>query len=116
MVAAVDSDLVRVGYEQRMQTAPPGVFIDSSQIDRSSRLFSDVFRTAPGVRLSPSGDGRTNVIVNANADGCVQVYVDGAPWQAQTPGDIDDFVNPAKLIAVEFYQPQDRPRQFAQAR
>jgi beta-lactamase regulating signal transducer with metallopeptidase domain len=112
MTAAVDSDLVRIGYVQRKQTAT-GVFLDSSDIDRQARRFSDAFRSVPGLTVSPSGDGRTNVIMTADAGaGCVSAYVDGVPWQPSAPGDIDDFVNPAKLIAAELYQPSNRPGQF----
>ncbi|HEY4304621.1 MAG TPA: M56 family metallopeptidase [Gemmatimonadaceae bacterium] len=110
---AADSDLTRVGYLHRKQTAA-GIFLDSSDINHSARVFSEVFRNIRGLKISPTGDARTNVITSVSG-GCAQVFVDGAPWQPSAAGDIDDFVNPVQMLAVEVYQPPNAPQQFAQA-
>jgi beta-lactamase regulating signal transducer with metallopeptidase domain len=113
--AAVDSDLVRVGYVQRKQ-AGSGMFMDGNGIDARARVFSEVFRAVPGLKASPSGDGKTSVITSEKvSDGCVSFYVDGYAWQGTAPGDIDNFVNPAQLLAIEVYQPPNAPAQFAVA-
>ena len=39
-------------------------------------------------------------------------YVDGTPWQTMTPGDIDNFVRPDELVAVEVYHGSKTPPQF----
>jgi PDZ domain len=115
-----DSDLVRVGYVQRKQTTA-GFFVDSSDIDRRSPLFSDAVRALPGLRATPIAKhidpltGRptshTNVITTAS-DGCVTTFVDGAAFQPMTPGDIDEHVGATQLIAIELYQPPNVPPQF----
>jgi hypothetical protein len=109
-ISAADSDLVRVGYVQRKQTAT-GFFVDSSDIDRRSPLFSDAVRALPGLRVSPSANGRTNVIASASG-GCVTTFVDGAPFQPMAAGDLDDYVKVTQLIAIELYQPPNTPPQF----
>jgi beta-lactamase regulating signal transducer with metallopeptidase domain len=112
-VVHVDSSLVRVGYEKRKASAR-GQFHDGASIDRRSGRFSDAFRAIPGLRVSPSGDGRTNVIASANSDAeCVQAFIDGAAWQTAIAGDIDDFVSATQIVAIEVYHPRDVPEQFA---
>jgi hypothetical protein len=61
------------------------------------------------------GDGRTYVIQSSRdaTGGCVNFVVDGTRWTEMTPGDIDDYVRPDELRAVEFYNPSTVPAQFA---
>ncbi len=114
--AAQDKALSDVGYLQRKQTGM-GYYMDGKMINHESLSFSDVMRVAPGLRVSPLGDGKTYVITDArnSADGCVNFYVDGTFWQTMSPGDIDDFVRPQELVAVEVYHGTSAPPQFVQA-
>ncbi len=113
-IARVDSALVRVGYEKRKATGR-GFFLDGAGVDRHTGLFSDAFRAVPGLRVSPSGDGRTNVIASGNdARECVQTFIDGRRWETTSPGDIDNFVSATQIIAIEVYRARDVPNQFAQ--
>ena len=43
---------------------------------------------APGLKVMPSGDGRTSVIADSRSasNGCVNYYVDGFPFTSMTPG------------------------------
>lgn len=108
--SVADSDLVRVGYLQRKQTGT-GFFADSSDIDRRSPLFSDAVRPLPGLRVSPTANGHTNVI--ATTDGrCLTTFVDGAAFQSMAPGDIDGFISATQLLALELYEPPNVPPQF----
>ena len=79
--------------------------------------FSDVMRVAPGLRISPTGDGRTYVIQDSRSasNGCVNYYVDGTFWQTLQPGDIDSYVRPAEMVAVEVYHGSQTPPQFTPA-
>jgi hypothetical protein len=88
--------------------------MDGTMINHLSLSFSDVMRMAPGLRVQPRGDGRTYVITDSRSSsgGCVNYYVDGTLWQTMTPGDIDDFVRPAELVAVEVYHGAQTPPQF----
>ena len=42
------------------------------------------------------------------------MYVDGAQWQQLEPGDLDSFVRPEEVAAIEVYRPvPPTPAQFA---
>jgi hypothetical protein len=112
--AAEDKALSDIGYLQRKRTGM-GFYMDGKMINHESLSFSDVMRVAPGLRVSPAGDGRTYVITDARnaANGCVNFYVDGTLWQQMTPGDIDDYVRPAELVAVEVYHGSEAPPQYS---
>jgi hypothetical protein len=108
-----DKALSNVGYLERKQMGN-GYFFDGNQINHESMTFSDVMRIAPGLRISPTGDGRTYVIQDARSasNGCVNYYVDGTPWQTLQPGDIDSYVRPAEIVAVEVYHGSQTPPQY----
>jgi hypothetical protein len=76
--------------------------------------FSEVMRSAPGLRISPTGDGRTYVIQDSRSasNGCVNYYVDGTLWQTLQPGDIDQYVRPQEMVAVEVYHGSQTPPQY----
>jgi len=114
--AAQDKALSDIGYMQRKQTGM-GFFMDGKEINHESLAFSDVMRTAPGLRIMPTGDGRTYVIRDSRSasNGCVNFYVDGTLWQSMTPGDIDQYVRPYELVAVEVYHGSQTPPQFTPA-
>jgi Carboxypeptidase regulatory-like domain len=111
--AAQDKALSDLGYLQRKQTGM-GRFYDGKQINHESMSFSDVMRIDPGLRISPAGDGRTYVISDARnaSGGCVNVYVDGTYWEPMQPGDIDSYVRPNEVVAVEVYHGSETPPQF----
>ncbi|HEY4218154.1 MAG TPA: carboxypeptidase regulatory-like domain-containing protein [Gemmatimonadaceae bacterium] len=114
-VAAEDKALSDIGYLQRKKSSAGGYFLDGNQINHEALSFSDAMRVAPGIRVQPTGDGRTNVITdsrNPASGGCVNYYVDGVPWASMTPGDIDDYVRPAEIVAVEVYHGTDTPPQY----
>jgi hypothetical protein len=112
--ATQDKALSDVGYLQRKQTGM-GYFMDGSQINHDAISFADVMRVAPGLKVVPLGDGRTYVITdsrNSGGSGCVNFYVDNTRWTEVTPGDIDTFVRPDELVAVEIYHGSETPPQY----
>ncbi|HEY7394118.1 MAG TPA: carboxypeptidase regulatory-like domain-containing protein, partial [Gemmatimonadaceae bacterium] len=92
--AAQDKALSDIGYSSRKQSSM-GRFYDGNQINHEAMSFSDVMRIDPGLRISPTGDGRTYTITDARnaAGGCVNYWVDNTPWTEMTPGDIDGVVS-----------------------
>ena len=114
--AQVDKGLSKVGYLERKQSGF-GYFFDGKQINHQAHLFSDVMRVSPGLIMQPTGDGRTNVIRDSRnqQNGCVNFYVDNSPYQEMTPGDIDDYVRPDEIVAVEVYHGTETPPQFTKA-
>ena len=112
--ATKDKALSDVGYLQRKQTGM-GYFMDGNMINRDAISFADVMRVAPGLKVMPLGDGRTYVITdsrNPAGNGCVNFYVDNTKWTEVTPGDIDTFVRPDELVAVEIYHGSETPPQY----
>jgi hypothetical protein len=114
--AQVDKGLQSVGYLERKQTGM-GQYFDGKQINHESMMFSDVMRIATGLRVQPSGDGRTNVITDSRSasNGCVNYVIDNQKWTTMTPGDIDDFVKPNEIVAIEVYHGTGTPPEFQQA-
>jgi hypothetical protein len=57
------------------------------------------------------------VITNSRdpVGGCVMTWVDNVIWREMTPGDIDDFVMPSEVRAVEVYTSSNTPPQFQMA-
>jgi hypothetical protein len=111
--AQVDKALQSVGYLERKQ-AGFGHFLDGNQINHASLMFSDVLRNVTGLRVQPSGDGRTSVITDSRSasGGCVNYFVDDMPWTTMTPGDIDDYVRPSEMVAVEVYHGSGTPPKY----
>jgi hypothetical protein len=114
--AAADKALSDLGYLSRKQTGM-GYFMDGKMINNASISFSDVMRVAPGLKIMPAGDGRSYVITDSRnaANGCVVFWVDGIEWQEMTPGDIDSYVRPDEVVAVEVYHGSSTPPQFQKA-
>ena len=116
VTAQRDKGLMDVGFNDRKRTGM-GYYLDADQLKmRQTSQFSDMLRTVPGLRVVPAGDG-TNVIQSSRdpTGGCVTFYVDGSPWQQMTPGDLDTFVRPEEVAALEVYNGATTPAQFQQA-
>jgi hypothetical protein len=111
--AAENKALADIGYLSRKQSGM-GRFYDGNQINHESMSFSDVMRIDPSLRITPTGDGRTYTISDARnaAGGCVNYWVDGSPWEQMQPGDIDGFVRPAEIVAIEVYHGNTAPPQY----
>lgn len=105
-----------VGFARRKRMGQ-GYFMDEETIQRrNSQNFSDVLRGAPGIRIV-QGHMNRQVIQSARdpMGGCVNVWVDGTQWQQMEPGDVDDFVKPHELAAIEVYSPTNTPAEYAPA-
>ena len=100
-----------VGYARRRR-AGLGHYLEGDQINTNALHFSDVLRTVPGIRVQTAGMGRQVVTSTRGANGCVMFWVDGTPWQSMEPGDIDDFIKPHELGAIEVYSPSTTPAEF----
>jgi hypothetical protein len=116
VTAQRERGLSDVGFADRKRSGM-GYYLDADQIKmRQTVQFSDMLRTVPGVRVQPAGDG--NNIITSSRDatgGCVTFYVDGAPWQQMTPGDLDTYVRPDEVAALEVYNGSTTPAQFQTA-
>jgi Carboxypeptidase regulatory-like domain len=115
VTAARERALDAVGFAHRKRSGL-GHYLDGDQINANSRYFSDVLRTVPGLRIQSAGMGRQMVTSSRSPNGCVMFWIDGTPWQQMEPGDIDDFLKPHELAAVEVYNPTTTPAEFSGAR
>ena len=116
VTAKKESGLSDVGYLSRKKMGM-GYYLDGDQVNNRGALrFNEVLRTVPGLRVSQDNQG--NLIVTSSRDargGCVNYVVDGSPWQSMDPGDIDQFVRPDEVAAVEVYNGPGTPPQFQRA-
>ena len=115
VTAQREKGLFDVGFNDRKKTGM-GYYLDADQIKmRQTTQFSDMLRTVPGIRVQPAGDGSGANVITSSRDamgGCVTFVVDGAPWQQMTPGDLDTYVRPEEVAAIEVYNGATTPPQF----
>ena len=113
VTAQVERGLQDVGFSLRKRTGM-GRYLEGDQIPKTQQ-FTDALRVVPGLRITPQGNYN---IVESTRDpmgGCVMFYVDGTPWQQQFPGDLDSYVRPEEVAAIEVYNASNVPAQFTTA-
>lgn len=88
--------LERVGFAERKRTGA-GRYLSPSDLARRHAVeVSDLMRLFPPLRPGPLGGS------------CTRYWVDGMRW----PGDIDDFVSPSEIAAMEVYPQAFAPSEF----
>jgi hypothetical protein len=111
--AGLNKGLADVGYLKRKQTGL-GFYMDGGDLRTSAVRFSDAMRAAPGLNIVPATDGQSQVIKSSRdgLGGCVNFVVDGTMFKELAPGEIDSYVRPDELRAIEVYNPTTVPAQF----
>jgi hypothetical protein len=114
VISAREEGLQKVGWTDRKRSSAGGYFIDPETIEkRHAMLFTDLLRTVPGVRVSSqNGQATVESTRSAQGGGCVTMWVDGAQWQSLDAGDMDSFVRPEEVVAIEVYNGISVPPQF----
>lgn len=114
VVSRRDEGLRKVGFLDRKRTSAGGHFIDEDAISkRNAQLFTDLLRTVPGIRVSSQGSqAMVTSTRSTQGSGCVTIWVDGAQWQSLQAGDLDSFVQPQEVAAIEVYSGISQPPQF----
>lgn len=118
VTAESDMGLDNIGFTQRKR-AMSGTFMDATDImRRGPNLLTDVFRTVPSLRVVPMGpydyrveSSRGNML----GGNCVKYWLDGAPFEAVFPGDVDRMIPPYEIAAIEVYNGSTVPIQFTNA-
>lgn len=111
--AARERALDGVGYLRRKRIGT-GWYMDGQELEgrKTSLYFSDVLRSAPGILIQRAGDRQYIASSRDPTGGCVAIWIDGSPWQQLQAGDIDDFVRPHELAAIEVYSPTTTPGEY----
>jgi carboxypeptidase family protein len=110
--AAKEQALTNIGYTERKKVGF-GYFLDGPALRNDLEKVSEVVRQAPMLKLVPGPNG--NDVIRSARDpnnGCVSFIVDGVRWKELTRGDINDYVQPSELRAVEVYNPSSVPSRF----
>ena len=115
VVSRRDDGLQKVGFLDRKRNSAGGYFLGPEQLDKRNALkFSDILRATPGIRVSESnGQATITSSRSTQGNGCVTMFVDGSQWQQIAPGDLDSFVQPNEVAAIEVYSGAAVPAQFA---
>ena len=103
-----------IGYARRKRSGQ-GWYVDGDKINHNAQNFSDVLRGAPGIRVTQTMNRQ---VIQSSRDpqgGCVNIWIDGTQWQQMEPGDVDDFVKPHELGAIEVYSPTTSPAEYQPA-
>jgi hypothetical protein len=104
VTAEAAEGLDRVGFNSRRKSSG-GTFITAADLEkRSHNLLTDVFRTVPGLRVVPVGMDYQVESSRTPFGGCVSYYVDGAPFEALYPGDVDRIYPIQEIAGIEVYQ------------
>jgi hypothetical protein len=131
VTARYDSGLKRVGFDQR-HSIGLGTFWTRDQIDsHKANEFHDLFGTFSGVVIdydeqgrasllasraagacigySPGANGQPNMTVGENCGPCLTYVIDGAPYDELEEGDMDTYIRPSEIGAIEIYLPSQVP-------
>lgn len=114
VVSVREEGLQKVGWSDRKRNGAGGHFIGPDEIDQRKAIrFTDLLRTVPGIRVQ-SENGQMSVYStrSSGGSGCVTIWVDGSQWQSLQAGDMDSFVRPEEVVAIEVYQGSATPPQF----
>lgn len=104
-----------LGFEDRKRRGL-GTFIEGERVNREAVRFSDALRTVSGIRVVPAGNGRSAITNSRDpVGGCVNTWVDNVMWREMSPGDLDDYVMPSEVRAIEVYSSNNTPGQFQMA-
>jgi hypothetical protein len=107
------AELERIGFLDRQTSAREGYFVTPEQIDgMQPRTISEIFRRVPFVLET---NGATSSLLRA-ARACFVTYLDGLVRHVNAPSELEAYVSPRNVMAVEVYPPgRVPPAAFAQA-
>lgn len=115
VTASADAGLDKVGFSQRKRSGFGHFITGDEVVKRAPNQLTDVFRTIPGLTVVPSG---TDYVIQSSRNatgGCVKFWLDGSPFEAVFPGDVDRLIPPWEVAAIEVYNGSSAPVQFQAA-
>lgn len=118
VTAESDMGLDNVGFTQRAKGLS-GTFMTAEEVmKRGPNMLTDVFRTVPSLRVvpvSPYDYAVESARGNMLGGNCVKYWLDGSPYEAVFPGDVDRMIPPYEVGAIEVYNGSTVPIQFTSA-
>jgi hypothetical protein len=100
-----------VGFEARRKSTA-GTYMTAQDIAKKQEVdFHSLFYGVPGVRVAYGSNGEP-FITGSRASGCVTFVVDGLPYHEGQPDDIDTYVHPEEIAAIEVYDAVNAPAQL----
>lgn len=113
VTAALNAGLQRVGFDSRKHMGI-GHFLGPDDIEKRAPFeFVDIMNGMSGLTRHSGPYGEDFLTGTRGASSCVGYLVDGTPYTELTPGDINTFVRPDEVGAVEVYQAGESPAQYA---
>jgi hypothetical protein len=127
----LDAGLKKVGFDAR-QRAGMGTFWTLPDIEKQKAYeFHDLLASAPGLKVDYNEQGQASLMatrgqyacigynntgqatVGANCGPCVAYVIDGHPYVESEEGELDTYVHPDDVGAIEVYQDNEVPRSLA---
>jgi Carboxypeptidase regulatory-like domain len=123
--------LKKVGFEDRKRSGM-GTFWEPPYIEKQQAYeFHDLFGTFPGLKIDYNEQGQASLMatkgqyacigtnpqgqstVGSNCGPCVAYVIDGHPFLESEEGELDEYVRPVDVGAIEIYQENEVPRSLA---
>ncbi len=112
IIGQLKSGYVKVGFQQRRQNGT-GHFMTAEDLAKlQATEFLDLLTTTPGVRVAYGRNGDEFLVGTRGGGGCVSYVIDGAPYRELVRGDINSFLEPDEVGAIEVYDPTQTPGPF----
>jgi Carboxypeptidase regulatory-like domain len=104
-----------VGFDRR-QAAGMGTFLTAADIERrNAGDFHDLLIGLPGIMTASSRSGKV-YLTGSRANRCIHYTVDGNPFRQTSRDDIDTFVQPNEVGAIEVYESSEVPNELVVGR
>jgi Carboxypeptidase regulatory-like domain len=131
VTAKLDDALRKVGFDARKHSGM-GTFWTLPYIEKQKAYeFHDLFGTFPGLKIDYNEQGQASLMatrgeyacigqnpqgqstVGSNCGPCVAYVIDGQPFLEMQEGELDEYVRPDDVGAIEIYQESEVPHSLA---
>ncbi len=131
VTARLDEGLMKVGFNARKHFGM-GTFWTLPDIEKQKAFeFHDLFGTFPGVAVDYNEQGQASLVatrgqyacigqnpqgqstVGSNCGPCIAYVIDGHPFLEMQEGELDEYIRPNDVGAIEIYQESQVPHSLA---
>ena len=111
VTAELQAGYRRIGFDRR-QALGLGNFLNADDIARKAAIdFHDLLLNMPGMQVAATPNG-TPYLVPTRGARCLLYVVDGHQFAQLNPTDIDTYVRPGAIAAIEVYQSGQVPSEL----